>query len=87
MASPNEKNDIHMLPISDSSRSVSLAITSSAIDYDANGWSRLFATSFYSGVLNPHSELFRIWTKFFVMSVLVALFLDPLFFFLIISQT
>ncbi|KAJ7520604.1 hypothetical protein O6H91_19G012800 [Diphasiastrum complanatum] len=48
------------------------------------GWSRFLAP----GVLNPHTKLIQRWNKFFVISCLIAIFLDPLFFFLLsVDQT
>ena len=33
--------------------------------------------------MNPHSKFVQSWTKFFALSCLLAIFIDPLFFFLI----
>lgn len=35
----------------------------------------------YEGVLNPHSKSIQTWNKVFVVSCLLGIFLDPLFFF------
>lgn len=34
--------------------------------------------------MNPHSKFVQSWTKFFALSCLLAIFIDPLFFFLIL---
>lgn len=36
--------------------------------------------------MNPHSKVVQIWTKFFAVSSLLAIFIDPLFFFIILVQ-
>ncbi|ESQ48153.1 hypothetical protein EUTSA_v10020123mg [Eutrema salsugineum] len=54
---------------------------------DAKGWARRFATSvnrYLPGIMNPHSKFVQTWTKFFALSCLLAIFIDPLFFFLIL---
>jgi hypothetical protein len=33
--------------------------------------------------MNPHAKVVQQWNKFFVISCLVAIFVDPLFFFLL----
>jgi cyclic nucleotide gated channel len=38
------------------------------------------------GVMNPHAKVVQQWNQFFVISCLVAIFLDPLFFFLLSVQ-
>eukprot|EP00249_Psilotum_nudum_P024564 c29222_g2_i2 orf=140-2212(+) len=35
------------------------------------------------GVMNPHAKIVQRWNKFFVITCLVAIFVDPLFFFLL----
>ncbi|XP_031404830.1 probable cyclic nucleotide-gated ion channel 20, chloroplastic isoform X2 [Punica granatum] len=52
---------------------------------DAEGWAKRFSsyiTSCMPGVMNPHAKVIQRWNKFFVISCLVAVFVDPLFFFL-----
>lgn len=52
---------------------------------DAKGWARRTFSSLHPyvpGVMNPHAKIVQQWNKFFVISCLVAVFLDPLFFFL-----
>ncbi|KAJ4893864.1 hypothetical protein Rs2_20658 [Raphanus sativus] len=56
---------------------------------DAKGWARRFATSvnrYLPGIMNPHSKFVQSWTKFFALSCLLAIFIDPLFFFLILVK-
>lgn len=53
---------------------------------DAKGWARRTFSSLYQcipGVMNPHAKIVQYWNKFFVISCLFAVFLDPLFFFLL----
>ncbi|CAM8915442.1 unnamed protein product [Rhodiola kirilowii] len=53
---------------------------------DAKGWARrsyFFLSQFIPGVMNPHAKIVQQWTKFFVVSCLIAIFVDPLFFFLL----
>ncbi|KAL8135044.1 hypothetical protein AgCh_009894 [Apium graveolens] len=53
---------------------------------DAKGWARRTCSSLYEyipGVMNPHAKVVQKWNKFFVISCLFAVFLDPLFFFLL----
>ncbi|XP_058079861.1 probable cyclic nucleotide-gated ion channel 20, chloroplastic [Magnolia sinica] len=53
---------------------------------DAKGWVRRsidFLNSFVPGIMNPHAKFVQRWNKFFVISCLVAIFIDPLFFFLL----
>lgn len=38
------------------------------------------------GVMNPHAKVVQQWNQFFVISCLVAIFVDPLFFFLLSVQ-
>ncbi|KAG5229729.1 cyclic nucleotide-gated ion channel family protein [Salix suchowensis] len=50
---------------------------------DAKGWARRFhnaINSYIPGVMNPHAKVVQKWNKFFVISCLVAIFVDPLFF-------
>ncbi|KAF2548792.1 hypothetical protein F2Q70_00023219 [Brassica cretica] len=57
--------------------------------HDAKGWARRFATSInrhLPGIMNPHSKFVQSWTKFFAFSCLLAIFIDPLFFFLILVK-
>ncbi|AEE75994.1 unnamed protein product [Arabidopsis thaliana] len=56
---------------------------------DAKGWARRFASSvnrYLPGIMNPHAKEVQTWTKFFALSCLLAIFIDPLFFFLIKVQ-
>ncbi|XP_034917296.1 probable cyclic nucleotide-gated ion channel 20, chloroplastic [Populus alba] len=53
---------------------------------DAKGWARRFnnaINSYIPGVMNPHAKVVQNWNKFFVISCLVAIFVDPLFFILL----
>ncbi|KAG6627752.1 hypothetical protein CIPAW_15G150700 [Carya illinoinensis] len=53
---------------------------------DAKGWARRFLSflqQYIPGVMNPHTKVVQQWNKFFVISCLVAIFVDPLFFFLL----
>uniref|UniRef100_A0A6N2LLS4 Cyclic nucleotide-binding domain-containing protein n=1 Tax=Salix viminalis TaxID=40686 RepID=A0A6N2LLS4_SALVM len=53
---------------------------------DAKGWARRFNNSINSyipGVMNPHAKVVQKWNKFFVISCLGAIFVDPLFFILL----
>ncbi|CAA2981001.1 probable cyclic nucleotide-gated ion channel 20, chloroplastic isoform X1 [Olea europaea subsp. europaea] len=53
---------------------------------DAKGWAKRicsFVRRFIPGVMNPHAKIVQQWNKFFVISCLFAIFLDPLFFFLL----
>ncbi|XP_073141159.1 probable cyclic nucleotide-gated ion channel 20, chloroplastic [Henckelia pumila] len=53
---------------------------------DAKGWAkrmRSFLLPYIPGVMNPHALFVQRWNKFFVISCLFAVFLDPLFFFLL----
>ncbi|XLT95186.1 hypothetical protein HN873_016848, partial [Arachis hypogaea] len=45
-----------------------------------------FCSSFSPGIINPHTKLVQQWNKFLAISCLFAIFLDPLFFFLIYVQ-
>uniref|UniRef100_A0A7N0V8X0 Ion transport domain-containing protein n=1 Tax=Kalanchoe fedtschenkoi TaxID=63787 RepID=A0A7N0V8X0_KALFE len=56
---------------------------------DAKGWARRsysFLNEYMPGVMNPHAKIVQRWNKFFVISCLVAIFVDPLFFFLLSVQ-
>uniref|UniRef100_A0A7N0V7F3 Cyclic nucleotide-binding domain-containing protein n=1 Tax=Kalanchoe fedtschenkoi TaxID=63787 RepID=A0A7N0V7F3_KALFE len=58
----------------------------SALYGDAKGWARRscsFLNEYIPGVMNPHAKIIQQWNKFFVISCLVAIFVDPLFFFLL----
>lgn len=53
---------------------------------DAKGWAKRFCSFLYSyipGVMNPHTRFIQKWNKFFVISCLVSIFIDPLFFFVL----
>ncbi|KAH9616933.1 hypothetical protein KSS87_018538 [Heliosperma pusillum] len=53
---------------------------------DAKGWAKRFCSflnSHIPGVMNPHTKVVQQWNKFFVISCLVAIFVDPLFFFVL----
>ncbi|XP_057247070.1 probable cyclic nucleotide-gated ion channel 20, chloroplastic isoform X2 [Beta vulgaris subsp. vulgaris] len=53
---------------------------------DAKGWAKRFCSFVYSyipGVINPHARVIQKWNKFFVISCLVSIFVDPLFFFVL----
>lgn len=57
---------------------------------DAKGWARRlmsFLHSYVPGVMNPHAKVVQRWNQFFVISCLMAVFIDPLFFFLLSVQT
>ncbi|KAF8014592.1 hypothetical protein BT93_H0419 [Corymbia citriodora subsp. variegata] len=56
---------------------------------DAKGWARRFfsyVNAHIPGVMNPHAQVVQWWNQFFVISCLVAVFMDPLFFFLLSVQ-
>ncbi|EOY19697.1 Cyclic nucleotide-binding transporter 1 isoform 8 [Theobroma cacao] len=56
---------------------------------DAKGWARRlmsFLSSYVPGVMNPHATVVQQWNQFFVISCLMAVFIDPLFFFLLSVQ-
>ncbi|XP_042501461.1 probable cyclic nucleotide-gated ion channel 20, chloroplastic isoform X2 [Macadamia integrifolia] len=56
---------------------------------DAKGWARRFFAFLYSyipGVMNPHAKVVQRWNKFFLISCLLAIFVDPLFFFVLTVQ-
>ncbi|XP_040866349.1 uncharacterized protein [Glycine max] len=53
---------------------------------DAKGFARKlfsFCSSFVPGVMNPHSKFIQHWNKVLATFCLVAIFVDPLFFFLL----
>ncbi|KAK9118016.1 hypothetical protein Scep_016109 [Stephania cephalantha] len=53
---------------------------------DAKDWmkkSSSILSSCWPGVMNPHAKVVQQWNKFFVISCLVSIFIDPLFFFLL----
>ncbi|CAI9767400.1 unnamed protein product [Fraxinus pennsylvanica] len=53
---------------------------------DAKGWTKRmysFLRRYIPGVMNPHTKVVQQWNKFFLISCLFAVFLDPLFFFLL----
>ncbi|KAF5187296.1 Cyclic nucleotide-gated ion channel [Thalictrum thalictroides] len=53
---------------------------------DGKGWMRRsfsFVGSYVPGIMNPHNIVVQRWNKFFVISCMVAIFVDPLFFFLL----
>ncbi|XP_068663133.1 probable cyclic nucleotide-gated ion channel 20, chloroplastic [Aristolochia californica] len=54
-----------------------------AIYGDAKGWLRRSISSIHVPIMNPHAKAVQQWNKFFVISCLVAIFIDPLFFFLL----
>uniref|UniRef100_A0A6N2K9W8 Ion transport domain-containing protein n=1 Tax=Salix viminalis TaxID=40686 RepID=A0A6N2K9W8_SALVM len=56
---------------------------------DATGWTRRFndvINSYILRVMNPHTQVVQRWNKLFFISCLVAIFIDPLFFFLLWVQ-
>ncbi|BBH04228.1 cyclic nucleotide-binding transporter 1 [Prunus dulcis] len=56
---------------------------------DAKGWARRFFSFlrlYIPGVMNPHAKVVQQWNKLFVISCLVAIFVDPLFFFVLSVQ-
>ncbi|KAL0335830.1 UNVERIFIED_CONTAM: putative cyclic nucleotide-gated ion channel 20, chloroplastic, partial [Sesamum radiatum] len=56
---------------------------------DAKGWAKRmcsFLLPYIPGVMNPHAKVVQKWNKFFVISCLFAVILDPLFFFLLNVQ-
>ncbi|KAJ0049623.1 hypothetical protein Pint_16797 [Pistacia integerrima] len=56
---------------------------------DAKGCARRFfsfLSSFVPGIMNPHTKVVQQWNQFYVISCLVAIFIDPLFFFLLYIQ-
>ncbi|XP_073134490.1 probable cyclic nucleotide-gated ion channel 20, chloroplastic [Henckelia pumila] len=56
---------------------------------NAKGWAKRkcsFLRPYIPGVMNPHTKIVQQWNKFFVISCLFAVFIDPLFFFLLSVQ-
>ncbi|GFP88478.1 probable cyclic nucleotide-gated ion channel 20 chloroplastic [Phtheirospermum japonicum] len=56
---------------------------------DAKGYAKRmcsFIQPYIPGVMNPHAKIVQQWNKFFVIACLCAVFLDPLFFFLLSVQ-
>lgn len=56
---------------------------------DAKGWFKRtcsFLHPYVLGVVNPDAKIVRGWNKFFVISCMVAVFVDPLFFFLLSAR-
>ncbi|KAK4427000.1 putative cyclic nucleotide-gated ion channel 20, chloroplastic [Sesamum alatum] len=56
---------------------------------DAKGWAKRmcsFMLPYIPGVMNPHAKVVQKWNKFFMISCLFAVCLDPLFFFLLYVQ-
>lgn len=51
---------------------------------DSKGWKRKFFAfvNSYFPIMNPHTRVVQHWNRFFVISCLVAIFIDPLFFYL-----
>ncbi|KAL3724904.1 hypothetical protein ACJRO7_029988 [Eucalyptus globulus] len=71
-----------------SSESSSIADTQfhKALYGDAKSWARRFFTyvsAHIPGVINPHAQAVQRWNKFFVISCVAVLFVDPLFLFLL----
>ncbi|KAL8142749.1 hypothetical protein V2J09_015781 [Rumex salicifolius] len=53
---------------------------------DSKGWPRRFCAFLYSrlpGIMNPHAKPIHQWNQFFVISCLVSIFIDPVFFFVL----
>ncbi|XP_044466331.1 probable cyclic nucleotide-gated ion channel 20, chloroplastic [Mangifera indica] len=53
---------------------------------DAKGWARRifsFLSANIPGIMNPHTKVVQQWNQFLVISCLLAIFVDPLFFFLL----
>lgn len=56
---------------------------------DAKGFARRFfscLSPYIPGVINPHARVVQQWNKFFVISCLIAIFVDPLFFLVLSVQ-
>ncbi|XP_038987401.1 probable cyclic nucleotide-gated ion channel 20, chloroplastic [Phoenix dactylifera] len=55
---------------------------------EADGWAKksISCLSSYLPVMNPHTKVVQQWNKFFVISCLIAIFVDPLFFFVLSVQ-
>ncbi|OWM62684.1 probable cyclic nucleotide-gated ion channel 20, chloroplastic isoform X3 [Punica granatum] len=61
-----------------------------ALFEDAERWAKRFSSYICSCipcVMNPDANVVQLWNKFFVISCLVAFFIDPLFFFLLGVQS
>jgi hypothetical protein len=52
---------------------------------DVDGWAKKSIANVlsYFSIMNPHTKFVQQWNKFFVISCLIAIFIDPLFFFLL----
>ncbi|KAK8952321.1 hypothetical protein KSP39_PZI003619 [Platanthera zijinensis] len=55
---------------------------------DADEWAKgsIAFLNTYFPIMNPHTKVVQQWNKFFVISCLVAIFVDPLFFFLLAAR-
>lgn len=56
---------------------------------DGKGWAARiwsFLFPYIPGVMNPHAQLVQRWNQFFVLACSFAVFLDPMFFFLLVVQ-
>ncbi|KAK8966741.1 hypothetical protein KSP40_PGU006573 [Platanthera guangdongensis] len=55
---------------------------------DAEDWARgsIAFLNTYFPIMNPHTKVVQQWNKFFVISCLVAIFVDPLFFFVLAAR-
>ena len=56
---------------------------------DAKGWAKRtasFIRPYIPPVMNPHAKVVQQWNKFFVISCSFAVFIDPMFFFLLSVQ-
>ncbi|XP_010932484.1 probable cyclic nucleotide-gated ion channel 20, chloroplastic [Elaeis guineensis] len=55
---------------------------------EADGWAKkaISCLSSYFPIMNPHTKVVQQWNKFFVISCLIAIFVDPLFFFVLSVQ-
>ncbi|KAM1238852.1 hypothetical protein TB2_039482 [Malus domestica] len=59
----------------------------SALYGDAKGSARSFFSflrPYIPGVMNPHAKVVQQWDTFFVISCIISIFVDPLFFFLLL---
>ncbi|XP_024973474.1 probable cyclic nucleotide-gated ion channel 20, chloroplastic isoform X1 [Cynara cardunculus var. scolymus] len=55
----------------------------------ATGWARKklsLLKHFIFGVMNPHAKVVQQWNQFIVISCLLAIFIDPLFFYLLLTD-
>ncbi|KAJ9542617.1 hypothetical protein OSB04_029123 [Centaurea solstitialis] len=55
----------------------------------AKGWARKklsLLKHFTFGVMNPHAKIVQQWNQFIVISCLLAIFIDPLFFYLLLTN-